>query len=89
MKSTSRTNKASLQDIAPGRALLVMFAASLATLGFALSANGNERKTTIITFDVPGAQGTQGETINSQGTNGLRCKTRLRSGGSISSRSMT
>jgi hypothetical protein len=53
--------------------LLLAFAVSLATSGFALSANANERKTTIITFDVPGAgtgagQGTQGFAINPAGT---------------------
>ena len=35
--------------------LLLAFAVSLVTSGFALSANANERKTTIITFDAPGA----------------------------------
>jgi hypothetical protein len=49
----SRTNKASLQGMAPGRALLLVFAVSLATSGFVLSANAIERKTAIITFDVP------------------------------------
>jgi hypothetical protein len=73
MKSTSRTNKASLQGMATDRALLLVFAVSLATSGFALSANANERKTAIITFDVPGAahgpfQGTHGNAISPQGT---------------------
>src|SRR5215469_18649389 len=68
-----RTNKASLRGMAPGRALLVLFAVSLATSGFVLSANANERKTTIITFDAPGAthgfmQGTHANAINPQGT---------------------
>jgi hypothetical protein len=34
--------------------LLLAFAVSLATSGFALSAGANERKTAIITFDAPG-----------------------------------
>jgi len=74
MKSTSRTNEASLQGVAPGRALLVLFAISLITPGYVLSANANERKTAIITFDVPGVvitgpfQGTLGLAINPQGT---------------------
>lgn len=33
----------------------LVFAISLATLGFVLSANANERKTAIITFDAPDA----------------------------------
>jgi hypothetical protein len=41
--------------MAAGTALLLLFAVSLATSGFVLSANANERKTAIITFDVPGA----------------------------------
>jgi hypothetical protein len=73
MKSTSRTNKASLQGMATGRALLLVFAVNLATSGFVFSANANERKTAIITFDVPGAgtgpfQGTQGLAISPEGT---------------------
>jgi hypothetical protein len=69
----SKTNKASLRGMAPGRALLVLFAVSLATSGFVLSANANEGKTAIITFDAPGAgtgffQGTQGFAISPQGT---------------------
>ena len=52
MKNRSRTSKASLQGIAPGRALLVLLAVSLITSGFVLSANANERKTSIMTFDV-------------------------------------
>jgi hypothetical protein len=55
MKSRSRTNNASLQGTATGSALLLAFAVSLATSGFVLSANANERKTVIITFEVPGA----------------------------------
>ena len=59
--------------MAPGRALLVLFAVSLITSGFVLSANANERKTAIITFDAPGAthgfmQGTHANAINPQGT---------------------
>jgi hypothetical protein len=55
VKSSSRTNKASLQRMATGRALSLGFAVSLITSGFVLSANANERKTAIITFDAPGA----------------------------------
>jgi hypothetical protein len=55
MKSRIRTNKASLQGIATGTPLLPVFAVSVSTLGFVLSANANERKTAIITFDAPGA----------------------------------
>ena len=41
---------------------------SLITLGFVLSANANERKTTIITFDAPGAvNGTSPTSINPGG----------------------
>jgi hypothetical protein len=72
VKSTSRTNKASLQGVATGTALLLVFAVSLATSGFVLSANANERKTAIITFDAPGAgtgagQGTFAGTPNPAG----------------------
>ena len=64
MKSTRRTTKASLQAMATRTALLPVFAVSLATLGFGLFANANERKATLITFDVPGAgQGTLGYAI--------------------------
>ena len=68
-----RTNKVSLQGMAPGRALLVLFAVNLATSGFVLSANANERKTTLITFDVLGArttafEGTLGTAISDDGT---------------------
>jgi hypothetical protein len=55
MKGRTRTNKASLQGMATGRALLQVFAVSLITSGFVFSANANERKTAIITFDAPGA----------------------------------
>jgi hypothetical protein len=55
MKSRTRTNKASLQRMATGAPLLLVFAVSLITSGFVLSANANERKTAIITFDAPGA----------------------------------
>jgi hypothetical protein len=48
--------------------LLLAFAVSLVTSGFALSANANERKITIITFDVPGAvNGTFPVSINPAG----------------------
>src|SRR6516225_4797962 len=52
--------------------LLLAFAVSLVTSGFVLSANANERKTTIITFEVPGAgtgafEGTYGYAISSNG----------------------
>jgi uncharacterized membrane protein len=67
MKSRSRTIKASSQGMASGGALLLAFAASLATSGLVLSANANERKTAIITFDVPGAQGTFAYAISPQG----------------------
>jgi hypothetical protein len=43
MKGRTRTNKASLQGMATGRALLQGFAVSLITSGFVLSANANER----------------------------------------------
>jgi hypothetical protein len=67
MRSKSRPNKASLQGMATGTALLPLFAVSLAASGFVLSANANERKTTIITFDVPGAgQGTYGLNISEE-----------------------
>jgi hypothetical protein len=69
MKSATRTHKASLQCMATRTALLLMLAVSLATSGFVLSANANERKTAIITFDVPGAvNGTLAIAINPQGT---------------------
>jgi hypothetical protein len=59
--------------MATGTVLLPLFAVSLITAGFVLSANANERKTTIITFDVPGAgtgagQGTEGLAISNNGT---------------------
>jgi hypothetical protein len=73
MKSRTRTNKASLQGMATGGALLQVLVVSLVTSGFVLSANANERKTAIITFDAPGAthglfQGTHGNAISPQGT---------------------
>ena len=73
MKSRTKTNKASLQSMATRTALLLTFAVSLITSGFVLSANANERKTAIITFDAPGAthglsQGTHGIAISPQGT---------------------
>src|ERR1700748_517447 len=73
MKSRTRTNKASLQGMATRTALLLTFAVSLITSGFVLSANANERKTAIITFDVPGAGtgpggGTQAVAISPEGT---------------------
>jgi len=50
-------------------ALLPVFAVSLATSGFVLSANANERKTAIITFDAPGAvNGTSALAINPRGS---------------------
>ena len=50
-------------------ALLLTFVVSLITSGLVLSANANERKTAIITFDVPGAvNGTLAIAINPQGT---------------------
>ena len=72
MKGRSRTSNISLQGTATGRALLLAFVVSLATSGFVPSANANERKTTIITFDAPGAthgfmQGTHANAINPQG----------------------
>jgi hypothetical protein len=72
MKSRSRTHKASLQAMATGRALWLVFAVSLITSGFVLSANVNERKTAIITFDAPGSgtgigQGTFPSTPNPAG----------------------
>ena len=68
-----RTNKVSLQGMAPGRALLVLFAVCLATSGFVLSANADERKAALITFDVLGAgtaafEGTLGTAISNDGT---------------------
>ena len=73
VKSRSRTHKAPFQGMATGTALLLVFAVSLATSGFGLSANANERKTVLITFDVPGAgtgafQGTFGIAISPEGT---------------------
>ena len=69
MRSRTRTHKTSLQSTATRTALLLVFAVSLATSGFVLSANGNERKTAIITFDVPGAvNGTLAIAINPGGT---------------------
>jgi hypothetical protein len=54
--------------MAAGSALLLAFAVSLATSGFVLSANANERKTVIITFDAPGAvNGTLAVAINPEG----------------------
>ena len=55
--------------MATGRALLQVFAVSLITSGFVLSANANERKTAIVTFDAPGAgtgygQGTEAFAIS-------------------------
>jgi hypothetical protein len=69
MKSRNRTNKGLLQRMATGRALLQVFAVSLITSGFVLSANANERKTAIVTFDAPGAgtgsgQGTEAFAIS-------------------------
>jgi hypothetical protein len=55
MKSMSRTHKASLQGMATGTSVLLVFAVSLITSGFVLSANANGRKTAIITFDAPGS----------------------------------
>ena len=54
-------------------ALWLTFAVSLITSGFVLSAKASERKTAIITFDVPAAthgafQGTHGNAISPQGT---------------------
>ena len=48
--------------------LLLVFTVSVGTLGLGFSANANERKTAIVTFDVPGAgtgagQGTIGYAI--------------------------
>jgi hypothetical protein len=68
-----RTNKVSLQGMAPGRALSVLFAVSLATSGFVLSANADERKAALVTFDVLGAgtaafEGTPGTAISNDGT---------------------
>jgi len=65
MLMPERTN----HKLAAGRALLQVFAVSLITSGFVFSASANERKTAIITFDVPGAgtgafQGTQGLAIS-------------------------
>ena len=55
--------------MAANTVLLPLFAVSLITSGLVLSANANERKTSIITFDVPGAgtsafQGTVGLAIS-------------------------
>jgi hypothetical protein len=69
MKSRSSTQKASFQGMATRTALLPVFAVSLATLGFVLSANANERKTAITTFDAPGAvNGTSPTSINPRGS---------------------
>src|SRR6201987_1489322 len=73
MKRRDKTNKASLESTATCTGLLLTFAVSLITTGFVLSANANERKTAIITFDAPGAthglfQGTHGTAISPQGT---------------------
>jgi hypothetical protein len=73
MKGRSTTNNASSQGTATGRALLLAFAVSLVTWGFVLSANAKEQKTTLITFDAPGAgkgsgQGTSGAAISNNGT---------------------
>ena len=69
MKRRTKTNKPSLHVMAAGRALLQVVAVSLITSGFVLSANANERKTAIITFDAPGAvNGTLAIAINPQGT---------------------
>src|ERR1700751_354613 len=46
------------------RSFRQVFAVSLATLGFVLSADANERKTAIITFEFAHAQGTQAAAIN-------------------------
>lgn len=68
MKSRTRTNKTSLQAMATGRALWLVFAVSLTTSGFVLSASANERKIALVTFDVPGSgtgpfQGTLAEGV--------------------------
>jgi hypothetical protein len=68
MKSRGRTNKASLQGMATNTVLLPLYAVSLITSGFVLSANANERKTAIITFDPPGSQFTLAIAINPHGT---------------------
>ena len=73
MERKTRTNKTSVHAIATRTPLLLVFAVSLITSGFVLSANANERKTAIITFDAPGAthgfmQGTHGFAISNQGT---------------------
>ena len=73
MKSRTRTNKASLHRMATCAPLLLVFAVSLITSGFVLSANANERKTAIITFDLPGSgtsafQGTLDFAISPEGT---------------------
>ena len=72
MKKRKQNTQSIIQAIAAGTALLQVLAVSLVTLGFVLSANANERKTAIITFDAPGAgtgasQGTQGLAISPQG----------------------
>jgi hypothetical protein len=59
--------------MATGTPLLLVFAVSLAISGLVLSANANERKTTIITFDAPGSgtgafQGTTSLAISPNGT---------------------
>jgi hypothetical protein len=55
MKKRKQNTQSIIQAIAAGTALLQVLAVSLVTLGFVLSANANERKTAIITFDAPGA----------------------------------
>jgi hypothetical protein len=54
------------------QSFLQVFAVSLITSGFVLSTNANAQKTTIMTFDAPGAthgfmQGTHANAINPQG----------------------
>ena len=60
MKRITKTNKASLQGMATGRARVPVFAVSRATWRFVLYANADERKTAAITFNVPGADPFQG-----------------------------
>jgi hypothetical protein len=68
MKKRKQNTQSIIQAIAAGTALLQVLAVSLVTLGFVLSANANERKTAIVTFDVPGAQGTEANAISPDGT---------------------
>src|ERR1700746_3007171 len=69
MTSRTRIKKTSLQSTATRTGPLLVFAVSLITSGFVLSANANERKTAIITFDAPGAtNGTLAIAINPGGT---------------------